>query len=234
MRQLGTIQRLFLYGMALIALLHGDTLKGSVVFDVGGLSGTNVRGQSRDSNFDIVQSITSGGLSLKTTALSSDRNLFSSKSNYGSRSDFSLSSSRLVGEIVHSGSGNYRSMISMVEPANTNPTSSAWSGGLSLAARGRGLTRGSVNSSAATLGLGLQSLAHGPLDETFLTGTSYGKRPYALGVRPHTLGANELSDFAVPIASTSPVPAPGAALLAGVGLGIAGLILRRRNKQTTK
>lgn len=78
------------------------------------------------------------------------------------------------------------------------------------------------------VGTGLQSLSNADFEQAFMSELSTDAGFYSFGVRYQGIGANDLSDFAVPVSTTNPVPIPGAALLAAFGLGFAGLVGRKR------
>ncbi len=78
------------------------------------------------------------------------------------------------------------------------------------------------------VGTGLQSMSDADFEQAFLSELSSDAGFYSFGVRYQAIGANDLSDFAVPVSTTNPVPVPGAALLAAFGLGFAGLVGRKR------
>ena len=65
------------------------------------------------------------------------------------------------------------------------------------------------------------------IENAFMTELSTDAGFYSFGIRYQGIGTNGLSDLAVP-GTPPPVPLPGAAVLAALGLGIAGFVNRRR------
>lgn len=116
---------------------------------------------------------------------------------------------------------------------NSNNANSFITGGTGAGPRITNLSDGN-DSTAFTLnlvGTGLQSMSNADFEQAFMSELSTDAGFYSFGVRYQAIGSNDLSDFAVPVTTTNPVPVPGAALLAAVGLGFAGLVGRKRAAQ---
>jgi hypothetical protein len=75
------------------------------------------------------------------------------------------------------------------------------------------------------VGTGLQSVSDSDFETAFMSELSANAGFYSFGVRFQGIPGNVTSDLAVP--TTNPIPVPGAVVLAGLGMGLVGLVRRR-------
>lgn len=258
MRYSGWILKAVIFGLALAAPAGNSTVWGSITFDVAGLSQTGVTGQVSFAYTSISDSAARLNITIDNTSLVGTQitgfafnvptlDGVSFQSIGGQVPGDIRARGHVQNETSVDGSAAQRPVAyqkgksdRIKTPTHAGvfdiaiATARPDRGYIGSAAGGRSRIAGSGSFGDTTslslniVGTGLQSLSNAAFEQAFVSEASSNKGFHAFGVRFQAVGANGFSDFAVPMSSTSPVPIPGAVVLGAVGLGIVGLVMRKR------